>query len=173
MASYIIVDVETDGPIISRNSMICFGAVLFDDELKTTFYGECQPELDSEYMPEALAISGFSREQTMKFQTANKTMDEFAKWLKEHSKGAPILLSDNNGFDASWINYYFHVYYGSNPFGWSSRRIGDLFAGHKNNMYYRWKKHRKTKHNHMPVQDCLANCEALQWLKNDGFNIKF
>ena len=171
--SYIVVDVESDGPIIGEHSMVCFGAVLFDEKLETTFYGECRPKADSTFVPRALAVSGFSREETMEFELPEVTMKAFAEWLKEHSKGAPILLSDNNGYDAPWINNYFLRYYGSNPFGWSSRRIGDLFAGHKNSMYFRWKRYRKTKHDHNPKNDCLGNCEALQWLKNDGFNIKF
>ena len=171
--SYIVVDVESDGPIIGKHSMICFGAVVFDDNLDKTFYGECKPESNSEFIPDALAISGFSREETLKFQNPQQTMEEFAKWLDTNSKGRPVLISDNNGYDASWINYYFHVYYGSNPFGWSSRRIGDLFCGYHDNMYYRWKKFRKTPHDHTPLNDCVANAEALLHLKNQGFNLKF
>ncbi len=37
--SYIIVDVESDGPIPAEFSMVCFGAVIFDSLLDKTFYG--------------------------------------------------------------------------------------------------------------------------------------
>lgn len=170
--SWIIVDVETDGPIIGQNSMICFGAVLFDKQLDKTFYGECRPESHSTYVKQALSVSGFSREETMAFDDPAQTMTRFAEWIAENNgKGRPVLVSDNNGFDASWINYYFLTYYGENPFGWSSRRIGDIFCGFKQNPFYRWKKHRKTKHTHDPLDDAMGNAEALLYLNNQGFKV--
>ena len=38
-------------------------------------------------------------------------------------------LADNFAFDWQFINYYFHRFLGRNPFGFSGRRIGDLYAG--------------------------------------------
>ena len=171
--SYIVVDVEADGNLLGLNSMVCFGAVLIDKEgkLDQTFYGKTAPISDY-FDPEALAISGFSREEHLKFDNPLEVMTNFKLWIEEHSKGKPILLSDNNGFDASWINWYFIKYLGENPFGWSSRRIGDMFAGFMNNSHYKWKQHRITKHTHNPVDDAKGNAEALLWLKNKGFNIK-
>ena len=171
--SYIVVDVEADGDLLGLNSMVCFGAVLIDKEgkLDQTFYGKTAPISDY-FDPEALAISGFSREEHLKFDNPLEVMTNFKLWIEEHSKGKPILLSDNNGFDASWINWYFIKYLGENPFGWSSRRIGDMFAGFMNNSHYKWKQHRITKHTHNPVDDAKGNAEALLWLKNKGFNIK-
>ena len=43
--SYVIVDVESDGPIPAEFSMVCFGAVLFDDRLDQSFYGKTRPTL--------------------------------------------------------------------------------------------------------------------------------
>lgn len=172
--SYIVVDVESDGPIIGRNSMVCFGAVLIDSlgKLDKTFYGRTKP-ISEEYDEEALAISGFTREEHKLFEGPRQVMIRFANWIETHSKGKPILISDNNGYDASWINYYFHVSYGKNPFGWSSRRIGDMFCGYFNNERYQWKKHRKTNHTHHPVDDAKGNAEALLYLRDQGFKIKF
>jgi len=99
-------------------------------------------------------------------------MSEFAEWLKLNSNGQPIGISDNNGYDFGiFINYYFHKFYGSNPFGWSSRRIGDLFCGAEHDMWYKWKKHRITIHNHDPQCDAKANAEALLYYSNK-FNVK-
>ena len=170
--SWIVVDVETDGPVISANSMICFGAVILDNKLDKTFYGQCKPEQNSTFIPDALAVSGFSREETLTFSDPVSTMREFKEWIELNNRsGRPTLISDNNGYDASWINYYFHHYIGENPFGWTSRRIGGLFGGHMKNPHYRWKKHRKTKHTHNPVDDCLGNAEALLWLHNNGLRL--
>lgn len=175
MGSYIVVDVESDGPIIGEHSMVCFGAVLIDkgERLDKTFYSGVILPYTENYIPEALAISGISREEHEKGEDHDVVMTKFKQWLKENSKGQPILVSDNNGYDASWINWYFHTTLGNNPFGWSSRRIGDMFAGFMNDPYYRWKKHRKTSHTHHSVDDARGNAEALIWLKNQGYNIKF
>ena len=63
--SFVIVDVESDGPIPAEYSMVCFGAVLFDDPGQS-FYGQTRPVSDR-FVPEALAVSGFSREQHLGF----------------------------------------------------------------------------------------------------------
>lgn len=168
--SLFVVDVESDGAIIGDNSMVCFGVVKVDTDLKTTFYGQTKP-ISPEYNPDALAISGFSREEHETFDTPEDVMKRFAEWLSKNSKGKPILISDNNGYDAPWINYYFLKFYGANPFGWTSRRIGDLFCGAEHDMYYKWKQHRTTESTHNPVNDAMANAEALLYLLNKH-NIK-
>lgn len=170
MAKFIVVDVESDGPIIGTHSMVCFGAVLLDRKLDTTFYGQTNP-ISDQYIPDALSVSGFTREEHEDFDDPFKVMSDFAKWLKECGESV-TLISDNNGYDASWMNYYFHKFYGSNPFGWSSRRIGDLFCGYYNDPYYKWKKHRKTSHTHHPVDDAKGNAEALLYLIDKGFKLK-
>ncbi|MCB1711175.1 MAG: hypothetical protein KDH96_01455 [Candidatus Riesia sp.] len=170
--SYFIVDVESDGAILGRNSMVCFGAVLLDKEgnLDKTFYGQTAP-ISKEFDPEALAVSGFSREEHELFEDPKLVMTGFADWIELNTKGRAVLVSDNNGYDASWINWYFHTYYGDNPFGWSSRRIGDMFAGFMNDPFYKWKKHRGTVHDHNPVNDAKGNAEALLWLVDQGFKL--
>lgn len=169
--SYVVVDVESDGQITGINSMVCFGAVVVEPSLKKTFYGKIKPISDI-WIPEALAISGFSREEHLTFDEPEKVMKEFAEWLKKVSDGQPILISDNNGYDASWINYYFWRYYGSNPFGWSSRRIGDLYCGMKMDSRANWKHLRKTRHDHNPVNDAKGNAEAILEMQKMGLKIK-
>jgi hypothetical protein len=172
MKHTIIIDVESDGQVPGINSMVCFGAVVVDKDGKfnQTFYGQTAP-ISKIYDPEALAISGFTRKEHEKFQTPDKTMDEFNEWLKKLGNSSKILYSDNNQFDGMYMNYYCHVYLGSNPFGWSSRRIGDLFCGFFNDPYYKWKKHRKTSHTHNPVDDAKGNAEALYWLYTQGYKL--
>ena len=173
MSKLIVVDVESDGPIIGLHSMVCFGAVLVDKEgkLDKTFYGQTKP-ISTTYNQQALDISGFTRKEHEKFDDPTIVMTDFAKWLR--SIGTVTLISDNNGYDASWINYYLHLYTGSNPFGWSSRRIGDLFCGYHKDMYYKWKKHRDNKkypHNHDPLSDAKGNASALLWFNENCFKI--
>lgn len=171
--SIYVVDVESDGPIPGENeySMVCFGVVKVDYNLDKTFYAQTKP-ISKLWLPDALAISGFSREEHEKFPEPIIAMTDFAKWIKETCIGSPIFIADNNGYDFAFTSYYFHKFYGSNPFGWSSRRIGDLYCGMKMDAQARWKHLRKTKHTHDPVADAMGNAEALLEMQKMGLKIK-
>ncbi|MCM0664442.1 3'-5' exonuclease [Flavobacterium tyrosinilyticum] len=164
--SYIVVDIESDGPIPGDYSMICFGAVLVNEKLDKTFYGKLKP-ISDKFDPQALAISGFDRETTLEFDDPEEVMLNFEEWIKENSKGRPIFISDNNGFDWMFICWYFHHFLNRNPFGYSSRRIGDLYCGLANDTFAQWKHLRKTEHTHNPVDDAMGNAEALLHMKNE------
>ncbi len=171
--SYIVVDVESDGPIPNKYSMVCFGAVVVEPSLSKTFYGKTRP-ISKEWIPEALNVSGFSRAQHEKFDSPELVMKNFAQWLSTASDGKPIFISDNPAFDWQWINYYFHYYLGKNPFGFSARRIGDLYCGMKmdGGLNSEWKRlFRKTTHDHNPVNDAKGNAEALLAMKRMGLKI--
>jgi hypothetical protein len=170
--SFIIVDVEADGPIPAEYSMVCFGAVLFDEALHHSFYGQTRP-ISDQFKPAALVVSGFSRDQHLKFDDPKSVMGRFEGWVEEHSKGRPVFVSDNLAFDWQFINYYFHRFLGENPFGFSGRRIGDLYAGLVKDVYKAtdWKKYRVTKHTHDPVDDARGNAEALKKFRELGLRI--
>jgi hypothetical protein len=162
--SWYIVDVESDNQSPAVGSLVCFGAVKLDDKLDQTFYGKTKPIMDR-FEPEALAISGFSREEHLEFDDPLPVFVKFGNWVKKTNKQGtkPVFLSDNNGFDWQWINYYFHKFTGDNPFGFSSRRIGDLYCGLVKNVRANrdWKKLRISPHNHDPLSDAKGNAEAL------------
>jgi hypothetical protein len=58
--SYFVVDVESDGPIIGKHSMVCFGVVKVTPKLDTKFYGQVKP-ISKDFVQSALDVSGFSR----------------------------------------------------------------------------------------------------------------
>ena len=161
-----MVDIESDGPIPGDYSMVCFGAVLVDEKLDRTFYGKLKP-ISDKFNPDALAISGFSREEVERFDDPKKVMTEFKEWVEENSKGRPIFISDNNGFDWMFICWYFHHFIGENPFGWTSRRLSDLYCGIEKDTFAKWKHLRKTSHTHNPVDDAMGNAEVLLYMKNE------
>ncbi|MBX7227484.1 MAG: 3'-5' exoribonuclease [Chitinophagales bacterium] len=171
--AYIMVDIESDGPIPGDYSMISFGAVLVDEHLDKTFYGQLKP-ISDKYIPEALEVSGHSREETLSFQEPTLVMNNFALWLKEVCKDRPIFISDNNGFDWMFICWYFHHFTGKNPFGFSSQNLGSLYKGIEKDTFKTFKHLRKTKHTHHPVDDAKGNAEALLIMKRAlGLKIKF
>jgi hypothetical protein len=168
--SYIMVDVESDGPIPGDYSMICFGAVVVEPSLEKTFYGQLKP-ISDEWIPEALAVSGFTREETLAFDDPKSVMEQFAVWIKQNADGHPMFISDNNGFDWQHINWYFHHFTGKNPFGFSSTNLGSLYKGVVKDTFKNFKHLRKTKHTHHPVDDAKGNAEALLTIKKE-FGLK-
>ena len=162
----VVVDIESDGPVPGLYSMISFGAVVVDRHLDKTFMGKCSP-ISDRWDPEALSISGYSRNETMGFNNPNATMYDFNKWLNSFGY-KPVFISDNPAFDWQFINYYFHKFVGSNPFGFSARRIGDIYAGLNLDMGASWKHLRQTKHTHNPLDDAKGNAEVLLAIADMG-----
>ena len=156
----VVVDVESDGPCPGLHSMICFGAVIVEPGFQRTFYAELKP-ISEIYVPEALAISGFSREQCMKFPDPRDAMQNFEIWLQDNIDGRPQFWSDNNSYDMGFMNYYFWQQLNRNPFGWSSANIGSFYKGLNKDLYSTFKHLRDTKHTHNPVDDAKGNAEAL------------
>ena len=170
--SAIMMDIESDGPVPGDYSMISFGAVIVDNNLNRIFYGKLKP-ISEKWIPEALAVSGFSREETFNFNEPKIVMGEFRDWLRQESNGKPLFFSDNNGFDWQFINWYFHHFIGENPFGFSSTNLGSLYKGMVGDMFKNFKHLRKTKHTHNPVDDAMGNAEALLHMKNEmGFRVE-
>jgi hypothetical protein len=164
--AFIMVDIESDGPIPGDYSMISFGAVLVDPFLDKTFYGRLKP-ISENFLPDALAVSGHSREEVLKFDDPKFVMEEFKKWIDTVSSDRPIFISDNNGFDWMFICWYFHHFTGDNPFGFSSQNLGSIYKGLKKDMFVNFKHLRKTKHSHHPVDDAKGNAEALLTMTNE------
>jgi hypothetical protein len=101
-------------------------------------------------------------------------MDNFNQWIKSNSKDKLIFISDNNGFDWQFINYYFHHFLGENPFGHSSSNLGSLYKGLVKDTTKNFKHLRKTRHTHNPVDDVIGNAEALLHMKKEmGLQINY
>lgn len=170
--AYIMVDIESDGPIPGDYSMISFGAVLVDEQLDKTFYGRLRP-VSGRYIPEALAVSGHTRAETLEFDEPQAVMEAFAGWIRTVCADRPIFISDNNGFDWMFMCWYFHHFTGENPFGHSSQNLGSLYKGLEKDTFKNFKHLRQTRHTHHPVDDARGNAEALLVMKNEmGLKIK-
>lgn len=169
---YVMVDVESDGPIPGDYSMICFGAVIVEPELNRTFYGQLKP-ISEQFIQEALAVSGFSRDDCLTFDDPKTVMEAFDQWITENCKSRKIFISDNNGFDWQFINWYFHHFLGKNPFGFSSQNLGSLYKGLQKDTFVNFKHLRKTRHTHHPVDDARGNAEALLQMKEQELKISF
>lgn len=169
--SYVMVDIEADGPIPGDYSMVSLGAVIVEPSLSRTFHGELRP-ISERWIPEALAVSGQSREETLAFEEPAVVMQRFADWLARECPQRMIFISDNNGFDWQFVNWYFHHFLGKNPFGHSSQNLGSLYKGLMKDAFANFKHLRKTRHTHHPVDDARGNAEALLEMKKMGLGIR-
>jgi hypothetical protein len=160
-----MVDVEADGPCPGLYSMVSFGAILVKPGLDVTFHGRLRPVSDK-FVPAALAVSGVSRSETLAYPEPRGVMEEFGRWIAKHTSGRPMFVSDNNGFDWQFINWYFHALVGQNPFGHSSTNLGSLYKGVVKDMKPNFKHLRRAKHTHDPVDDARGNAEALLHMRD-------
>lgn len=166
---WIVVDTEANGPYPNPYSMVGLGAVALTKKLDKSFLGWMKPDSD-EYVPEALSSIGLTHEQTLAFRPAAEVLEEFAAWLVAVCGPGrhPQFVSDNPAFDFQFVNNYCWRYLGRNPFGWSGRRIGDLYCGLQKDVQKRWKKLRTTVHDHNPMNDARGNAEALIKMRDMG-----
>lgn len=157
-----MVDIEADGPIPGDYSMISIGAVAITKRLET-FYVKIRP-ISCKYKLECLKISGFSREETLLFEYPEKVMEDFLIWLEnlktKENYGSPIFISDNNGFDWQFVNWYFWHFLGKNPFGHSSVNLSSFYKGLNKNVQANFKRFKK-KHSHDALDDAMGNVEAF------------
>jgi hypothetical protein len=161
---YVMIDIEADGPIPGDFSMVSFGAIVVEPALDRVFGGKLRP-ISERWIPEALAVSNYTREQTLGFDEPKRVMDDFAAWLGTLG-GRPIFVADNNGFDWMFVCWYFHHFTGKNPFGFSSQNLGSLYKGLVKDMAKNFKHLRKTEHTHDPIDDARGNAEAMLHLKD-------
>lgn len=181
-----IVDTEATHPTPMTGVMTEFGVV--DFTTKAWFHGhlwDFHPEPDVPARPVATArnpeftatLPGNIHD--LAFDGARHTIDPLRTdrersvysaldaWLRRIAGDDQIgFVSDNPAFDFMWIVCGFDSHGPANPFGFTGRRIGDLAAGLERNWLKTsaWKKLRRTKHDHNPVNDALGNAEALHAL---------
>jgi hypothetical protein len=93
------------------------------------------------------------------------SMLRFADWLASLRAKRLVFISDNNGYDWQFVNWYFHHFLGRNPFGFSSQNLGSLYKGLVKDTFSTFKHLRRTAHTHHPVDDARGNAEALLHMK--------
>ena len=160
---FVSVDIEADGPIPGPYSMVSLGAVVVEPPFNDSFYCTIQP-ISGMFRPGVLSVTGFTRKETMKFNPPEIEIPRFHAWLEDlklrNNGQRPRFISDNNGFDWQFINWYLHSYTDGNPFGWSSHNLNDLYKGIKKDFKAKFKKYRITKHSHNALDDAKGNAEA-------------
>jgi DNA polymerase III epsilon subunit-like protein len=127
---FVSVDVETAGPIPGEFSLLSIGAcVVF--EPSQTFACELKP-INRNADPKALEVAGLPLDQLARTGLdPSEAMRSFGDWLASEAgvDGSLVFVGFNAPFDWSFINYYFHRFVGSNPFGFTALDIKALYMG--------------------------------------------
>lgn len=162
---FVFVDVEAAGNTPFSGKMTEFGAVKLrpngpqfcKPEERETFYGKLYNFVPHEENP---AIPVPVGDQLVSF---DEIMTDLKVWLDE-TADRHVFVSDNPSYDFMWIADAFDRAGMRNPFGYSGRRLGDMYAGAKKNLKKasEWKRYRKTVHDHNPVNDAVGNVEAFE-----------
>jgi len=141
---YISVDIEASGPIPGEYSMLSLGACVVGHP-EQAIYLELKPD-SPQHDPEAVGVTGFDlQELAVTGLDPLQAMQKVAEWLADISApgGKVIFVGLNAPFDWSFVNYYFHKYLGSNPFGFAALDLKAYYMGAFN---LEWK---QTKSSHM------------------------
>jgi DNA polymerase III epsilon subunit-like protein len=155
---YFSADVESDGPIPGRFSMLSFALVAV-----ATFNGERFERLDSEeaarywelqpitdrFDPKALAINGLDRERLQREGAApTEAMREAERWVRRVANGRrPVFVAYPAAFDWSFMHWYFSYFADACPFGHGTCiDIRSLYIGAAGSTYAESSK------SHMPTE---------------------
>ena len=127
---FISVDIETAGPVPGEFSMLTIGAC---EAYRPDRTFECALKPTSRnFNEDALRVTGLSLERLgREGHESTEAMSMFAEWVHDLCKegGTPVFVGFNAPFDWSFVNYYFHRYCGSNPFGFAALDIKALYMG--------------------------------------------
>jgi hypothetical protein len=165
MQTHIVVDCEASGPCPGFGSLISFGAAVVEPGAMRGHRSPTIEPYSQAFDAEAYRAIGTTRDEHLAQATATlaEAMADFAAWIASVAPDRAVFWSDNPAFDWQWINHGFASASLRNPFGFSARRIGDLYAGLRRNVRdtQSWKRLRRTAHDHDPLNDAKGNVEAL------------
>lgn len=117
---YIVVDIETDGPVAGLYSMLSIGAVAVtkDGELGS-FYKKLLPLEDATQDPRTMAWWDTQpvawREVTSNAEPADKVVNAFIEWVNGFNK-QPVFVAHPVAFDYAAVSWYLWKFAKCNPF---------------------------------------------------------
>jgi len=128
---YVSVDIETDGPIPGRYSMLSLGMIVagrYDgesfvrsDDTAATFYTELRP-ISTHFDAEAMRVNRMDRDELSKHGRSPKdAMRDAARWVLDVAgDDRAVLVAYPVSFDWSFLFWYFMRWCGDSPFGYSN-----------------------------------------------------
>jgi hypothetical protein len=167
---YISVDVEADGPIPFKNSMLALGAAAFERDKRTpisTFYAKLEPFPGAVQDPKTMqwwAKNPKAWEEVLKEpQPPLVVMRQFFDWVRK-LPGSPVPCGYPVSYDCMWVYWYLEWFLGESPFGFPALDIKTLAMDRLKLPFRQTSKRRFPKrwfegapaHTHVAVEDAIG-----------------
>jgi hypothetical protein len=117
MTLWIMVDVETSGPIYGRHSLLEIGAAVGTRDKGTLDRFAC---LIKPISNEVVASKDTYERAAREGLDPKEAMKRFADWCAPHLANKARFIARPAAFDWPWLVYYAWTYLGSNPFGFKA-----------------------------------------------------
>lgn len=134
--TYISIDIEADGPIPGRNSMLSLGAAAFkaDGTLLSTFKRNLLPLPEANQDEDTMRWWKEQPESVWLAATTNpieakEAMTEFAAWVLEQP-GRHVAVCYPAGFDWTFVRWYLAAFNIAHSLGFSALDIKSFAAAH-------------------------------------------
>ena len=179
---YVMVDVETSGPIPADFSLLSLGAVIVGQHtppFHKYFYTELQPLPFAMVEQEAMNVNKLDIERLKVVGDAPaEAMQKFREWVMgvapvTHVR--PVMVSMGT-FDYMWVQWYFHHFKVRSPFPVNTLDMKSMYFGKKN---VRWSqttgssilaKHPEWRsafqHTHNALDDAIQQAELFHRMLN-------
>jgi ribonuclease T len=101
-------------------------------------------------------------------------MEAFQRWILARcgDDASAVFVGFNASFDWAFVNYYFHRYVGSNPFGFAALDIKSLYMGAAKSTWAQTRSSQVSKHvnatksgDHNALHDALYQAELFRLIK--------
>lgn len=171
MKTYIIVDVESNGPIPGDYSMTSLGAVVVDEKLNMEFKANIKPISDKQVAEMVTATNSMEAANSQDALEAKEAMIQFRDWLKEvkdKTNNKLVFISDNNGYDWMFVCWYLWHFVGENPLGYYSENMQALYRGMEKNLGVKISDIRERELIHDSLEDAKDNAKILLKLFEKG-----
>lgn len=122
---YVSTDVETDGPVAGKHSMLSLGSAAFspDKTLLGTFAANLETLPGS--LPDPRTVAWWATQPEawkacrQGLETPRNAMKRYLEWLKS-LPGKPVFVAYPSAFDFPFVYWYLLEFTGENPFGYSA-----------------------------------------------------
>jgi hypothetical protein len=180
---YFSTDIESDGPIPGRNSMLSFGCAAFTGTGKMidTYYANL--DVLPEATPDADTMNWWNTQQAaweacrQNTRPAEVVMPEFVQWVKKvcgigevnrTGRDNPVFVGYPAGFDFTFMYWYMRAFGNDSPFSFSALDIKTLAMAVLGTEFRNTTKRAfpkswfgKSRHSHVALDDAIEQGELF------------
>jgi len=169
------VDIESDGPIPGRNSMLSFGCAVFTGTGKMIHAYYANLDVLPEATPDVDTMNWWKTQQAaweacrQNTRPAEVVMPEFVQWVKAVcGKEKPVFVGYPAGYDFTFMYYYMIAFAGESPFSFSALDIKTMAMAVLGTEFRNTTKRAfpkswfgKSRHSHIALDDAIEQGELF------------